>query len=379
MRFSPERVDIRGAVTPPYDVGDEDEWRRLLKRPVTAAKLLAPTGGDRKYSQARDWLERWLSDGTLTVDPKPSLYLYRQRFHHKGRERERWGVICLVELREYGDGIFPHEHTHEEPIEDRLKLLRACKAHFGPVFMLYRDPEGALLPKPEGRPLYDFEAPGRTKNTVWRIASPEAIEAFCQGLKKKELLIADGHHRYEASLRLRREGGPNYVLAYLVRAEDSGLLILPLHRIIKGNSPRLAQILKALERAGFNLERSMFEDVPRGCLGLKAGTASFLLRIPSTERLKRYLDGEPEPLKPLEITVLHKAVLEGLLGDPEVEYEPDEKRAQTAASRGRPVFFLPPVSVDDIERVAKAGLRMHPKTTYFHPKPLSGLIMWKFE
>lgn len=381
MRFSWERVEVVEVVTPPYDVGDEKEWRRLYKKPVTVAKLLVPIGDESKYKRAKFWLERWLLEGTLTMDGKPSLYLYRQEFEHKGRRLERWGVLCLVELRSsYEEGIFPHEQTYPGPIEDRLRLIRACRAHFEPVFMLYHDPEGELLPRPDGQPLYDFATGDGMRHTVWRVSDPEVVASFCQGMSERTFLIADGHHRYEAALRLKHGGdGPGFVLSYLVRAEDPGLVILPLHRIVKGGNLPLLEVLSALERAGFKPEKAEFRDVPKGHLGLKVGEESFLVRIPEVGRLGAFLEGEPEPLKTLEVTALHKAVLGGLLGGPEeVDYEPLEERTRKAASEGNTVFFLPPVSVEEIERAAQAGLKMHPKTTYFHPKPLSGLVMWKF-
>ncbi len=382
LRFS-NSVDVSRAVTPPYDVGSDEEWRRLLsERTVTTAKLIVPLGGEGKYEEARRCLEKWLSDGTLVVDPVPSLYLYRQTFEVRGEGRERWGVFCLLRLHSYEEGVvLPHEQTYERPILDRLQLLRTCKAHFGPVFGLYHDPDGSSLPllRSRGDLVWHFSTADGVEHTLWRVSDFEAVDRFCQTLKGKHILIADGHHRYEAALRFRKEGGPNFVLAYLVRAEDPGLVIFPLHRLLATDALSLDEVRRRLGEVGFKIRPAQFGDVPRGHLGLCCGPHSFLLRLPPLSALERFLVGEPEPLKSLEITILHRVVLEGLLGDPPVEYEWDEAKVREAVREGALAFFLPPPSVKDIERAALAGFRMHPKTTYFYPKPLSGLVMWRAE
>ncbi|HHX63892.1 MAG TPA: DUF1015 domain-containing protein, partial [Chloroflexi bacterium] len=234
--------------SPPYDVIDPEQRRRYLEGDAhnIVAIDLAPGAGDANwYAEAADTMARWLEEGVLAHDESPAFYGYRQHFSLGGREQVRTGYIGRVRLQEWGQGIHRHELTRVGPRADRLRLMQALHANTSPVFGMYRDPQGDIARhlEPPATTAVDVVDEDGVRHIFWPIVDPQTIAALSAAMADRDIVIADGHHRYETAMAYRAgrraaEDDPvepqpyDYVLMYLTAAEDPGLCILPTHRVI---------------------------------------------------------------------------------------------------------------------------------------------------
>src|SRR5689334_21122745 len=217
LRYDPARVPVPSVVTQPYDkITPAMQERYYRAHPANLVRIIlgkTESGDDATrnvYSRAAAYLHDWREKGFLRRDADPSVYLYTQRFMPPGAaaEQERRGFIALGRIYEYAEGVvFRHEQTHAKPKADRLNLLRATRAHFGQLFMLYSDPGGEIegLLVPQGDPDLDTQDEYGVSHRLWRIADARVIEAVREKMHDKNLVIADGHHRYETALNYRNE------------------------------------------------------------------------------------------------------------------------------------------------------------------------------
>lgn len=400
-----------GVYAPPYDVIDETERKEYLERdPHNVVQLtLKPGSGDENwYQEAANRLQNLLKEGILARDDTPSLYGYRQCFTlGDGEKHVRTGFMGRVRLREWGTGIYPHEHTRSEPLKDRLRLMRATRMNMSPIFGMYRDPQKEISPllEPPQTPLLDFSE-GEERHIFWRIRESRAIDALTQGLKKRDIVIADGHHRYETALTYRDErhtqkgtsGGPkpyDYVLMYLTAVEDEGLCILPAHRVVKGSYLAWEELKGRLQKDFFLTSlppKASLSDIistyPKDTTVIGAcikGVGKWLLKLRSQKRIYKSLEKNiPEEIATLDVSVLQNLVLQPHLGisrqilttTERVTYTTSESRACEAVQEGEAdaAFILRPPSVQRVWDVAHAGLSMPQKSTYFYPKLLTGLV-----
>jgi uncharacterized protein (DUF1015 family) len=399
---------------PPYDVIDARQQRRLLERnPFNVVRLILgqdPTDAE-WHAAAAATLRRWTNEGVLQRDPAPAFYGYRQTFAlPDGSQRVRAGLLGRVCLREWGDGIHRHERTRVGPRADRLRLMRAARANLSPVFGLYPDPHAELVAwlEPPAALLIDYVDDEGVRQQFWRIADPEAIQAISQGMAQREVVIADGHHRYETALAYRAErraaeGDPrdpqpyDYVLMYLCAAESSGLCILPTHRVITQRVAIDAARLFSALSADFEIVRlESPELLTETLLGQQNGMPVFGLCLPDvgawTLRLRdlssaRRAAGATAPVEvaDLDVSVLQNSILTPHLGitpdlvatDERVAYTIDAQEACTQVAQGQAsaVFVLNPTTVAQVFRAARAGVTMPQKSTYFYPKLLTGLVL----
>jgi uncharacterized protein (DUF1015 family) len=370
------------------------------------------------YTRAAEYLHDWRSSGILKQDPEHGIYAYSQTFTVPGTRElaERRGLIALGRLHDYADGVvFRHEQTLAKPRADRLNLLRATRAHFGQIFMLYSDPKdeiGALLKKrteedPDTSLLDEYE----TLHRLWRIHDAALIQAVQQRMRDKKLLIADGHHRYETALAYRNErraesGGadPNapyeFVMMTLVPMESRGLVILPTHRIVHG-LPTFDRE-RMLEAAGqfFEIDRIDLRTESRSATTLlgqagENGTAfvavtrqgPYLMRA-KKNAVQDALGQVPSLQRDLDVVQLHRIMLERVLGISEeavrnqenVRYERDAFEAISWVRQGANVAFLMnPAKIDQVRDIAFGGEVLPQKSTDFYPKLLSGLAIYALE
>ena len=216
FRYDPSIVDIEDVVAPPYDViGDEDREMLHQRHPNNIAKLIKSsdlpddTPDDNKYTRAGKYLEDWIAEGVLRRDEKPSIYVYEQQYQYSGdKPRIRRGFIALARLEEQDSGvILGHEHTLMKPKQDRLSLMRQCRANLSPIFSLFSQREGGidsiLVEIAFTPPAYDFMDDAMTRNRLWVVDDPQIIDSLCSQLEDHSIIIADGHHRYETSLIYR--------------------------------------------------------------------------------------------------------------------------------------------------------------------------------
>jgi uncharacterized protein (DUF1015 family) len=390
-------------VAPPYDVIDATQRAELAARsPLNVVEIDLPQGGSDPYARAAELLEQWRADGAVVQDHEPALWALTQTFTGPdGRTRTRHGFFCKVRLTDYGPGLVrPHERTHPAAKEDRLRLMRATRANLSPIFSLYADEAGdawsALEPFTSAAPWGEVTDDEGTTHRLWRVADQAAVARAQEALAGVELLIADGHHRYETARtyadEIGGEGEHRYVLMCLVSMSDPGLAIFPTHRLVGGlDTERRSRLDEALEREFDLAEVTVDRLVPEGSNGdlptfglLKSGGGALQARLSSPEIADRALAGHSDSYRRLDTAVLEKLLLEDALGLSEDDishqrglgYARDLDQAQAALSSGEYdlAFLLRPTPVEQVQAIAAAGETMPPKSTYFYPKLLSGLL-----
>jgi uncharacterized protein (DUF1015 family) len=390
--------------SPPYDVIDANLRKELASRsPYNVVEIDLPEGENR-YERAAETLNRWKREEILVQDSEPALWALTQTYRMPdGTERIRNGFFCKVRISDYGPGLIrPHERTHPAAKEDRLQLMRATKANLSPIFALYpaarQSGWSALEPVVQTPPWGEVTDEEETTHRIWRVADEAVIERVRQALADKELLIADGHHRYETARtyanEIGGEGEHRYVLMCLVSLSDPGLTILPTHRMVGGiDSERRGRLEQLLEREfraqPVGLDSLMPEPAQNGDLPVYgffdgADTRSLRLELASAEPAEAALADHSETYRRLDTAVLEKLVLEGALGMSEDDishqrglgYARDLDEVMTGVRSGEYeiAFLLRPTPVEQVKGVAEAGETMPPKSTYFYPKILTGLL-----
>jgi uncharacterized protein (DUF1015 family) len=402
VHYDLDRVGPLGVLAaPPYDVIDEAQRAQLVAgSPYNVVEIDLPTGAD-PYAHAAQLYREWLSAGVLVRDREPALWALEQRYQGPdGETRTRRGFLARVRVEDYGPGrIRPHERTHPGPREDRLRLTRATHANLSPIFSLYSDPSGAALGALEAtrppEPWGEFTDSDGTLHRLWRCAEPAAIEAVTRTLEQAELLIADGHHRYETSRvyaeEIGGEGDHRYVLMCLVALEDPGLTVFPTHRLVRGlDANRRAALEAAIERDFIATPVARAELAPppgEGALtlGFADGTRTLRLQLRDQAIADRALADQPPAYRRLDTGVLEALLLKGALdlSDDDIShlhdfgYAPDVDQALAAVDSGAydAAFLLRPTPIAQVRDIAAAGVNMPPKSTYFFPKVPTGLVI----
>jgi uncharacterized protein (DUF1015 family) len=425
LRYDPDQVKLEDVLTQPYDKITPEMQSKYYERSAhNLVRIILGKAGETDtdafnvYTRAAEYLHDWRSSGILKQDPEPGIYAYSQTFTVPGTRElaERRGLIALGRLHDYADGVvFRHEQTLAKPRADRLNLLRATRAHFGQIFMLYSDPqdeiEALLKKKAEDDPDTSLLDEYETLHRVWRIHDPALIQAVQQRMRDKKLLIADGHHRYETALAYRNErraesGSSNpdapyeFVMMTLIPMESRGLVILPTHRIVHG-LPTFDRE-RMLEAAGqfFDIDRIDLRTESRSATTLlgqagENGTAfvavtrqgPYLMRA-KKNAVQDALGQVPSLQRELDVVQLHRIMLERVLGISEeavrnqenVRYERDAFEAISWVRQGANVAFLMnPAKIDQVRDIAFGGEVLPQKSTDFYPKLLSGLAIYALE
>lgn len=401
IRYDASRVgSLSKVVTPPYDVISPEEQKGFYKRhPYNFIRVVyrmdqkGDSSGRRKYAGARGTLTEWLRKGVLKEDPEPGVYPYLQEYTLGGRKRRRWGVVALVRLD--SPRIYPHEETRPKPKLDRLRLLEAVRGSLSPIFGLVPDPNGQyrrLVTSVKGqRPLASAVQDG-VRHKVWRVTSRDWIADLKGLLESRDLVIADGHHRFEAAL-LYRNGrrakdpeyqprvGYNYAMFYLAvaGAEEPGLL--PTHRVLSGLDREKAKDL--VRRVS-----SRWTTHPFGTLEKVNGRLRALRRkgrigvgLYAGNGTGYVVEMGRSPRHRMDVEWLHGEILPAVLpGGFELSFtqEPKEALRRVRQGKAQAVFLMQPPDFQEVLRRARAASRMPGKTTYFHPKPLAGLVEYRF-
>mgnify|MGYP001092158881 CR=1 FL=1 len=407
LHYDLARVGSLDAVcSPPYDVIDDEHRARLAARsPFNVVEIDLPRadGGDDPYLHAQTTLDAWRQQGILVRDREPALWALTQEFTGPdGNAYTRRGFFARVRVEDYGPGrIRPHERTHPGPKEDRLRLTRATRANLSPIFSLFSDPGGdawgALEPAPRAQePFGALTDEDGTRHTLWRVGDAGAIAAVERALAPSELLIADGHHRYETARvyaeEVGGEGEHRWVLMFLCALEDPGLAVFPTHRLLTDLDADKQERLAEALREHFEIteiEPERLEPAPDEegvCLGYmdRHFRRAFRLRLKDQAIADRALPGRSDAYRRLDTAVLEALVLRGALGM--TDHDIDEKRgldyskdfadALDAVRSGRcdAAFFMRATPVEQVREVAAAGETMPPKSTYFFPKIPTGLV-----
>jgi uncharacterized protein (DUF1015 family) len=443
LRYDPKRVALTEVVTQPYDkITPEMQERYYRASPHNLVRIILGKQESRDnpqrnvYSRAAASFQDWRRQGVFLQDAQPSLYLYTQRFMAPGSriEYERRGVIGLGRLEDYTAGVvFRHEQTLAKPKADRLELLRATRAHFGQLFMLYSDPAGELdnLLSRSDAPDIEVRDEYGVQHRVWRISEPSLVGLIRGKMKDKNLIIADGHHRYETALAYRDERRAaasgsartvprersltepmlrdmksedvpyEMVMMTFINMEGPGLVVLPTHRVVHGLASFSSVGLRAGLHAYFTVEEvdptieasqatEMLREAGHIGTALLAVTADAALLLHSPKAAGSQLfTGLSARQQALDVVQLHKCVLEGVLGLSEeairnqqnLTYKRDAAEAllQVRSGGANAAFLMNPVRIEQVRDIAFAGEVLPQKSTDFYPKLLSGLTIYALE
>ncbi|UCF20518.1 MAG: DUF1015 domain-containing protein [Gemmatimonadota bacterium] len=408
LRFQASRVGDLGSVwAPPYDVIDSQSARELRAgSPYNIVRITNPEGeGAERYLGAARLLRSWIAEGALARDPSPAFYVHRHNFNVKGDAHSRLGLWTLLRLAGFDERVvLPHEQTMKGPKEDRLALMRACRAHLSPIFFICSDADGQistlLRSLTAKEPVERTGFPPGEQHEIWQVVEPGDQEELAALLSGQTFLIADGHHRYETALAYRDELSAawtsrekstiDYVLAYVVAENDPGLLLLPTHRTIAGEPLNwAAAALKASAR--FDIVRLDEESLDRARRELEseAGRPAFVLmaREQGGGWLMRLRGAGAGAVDTVSSVAFHVAFLSdcaGLSSADQLErisYVKDPEAALQAVRSGaaQAAALLAPPEVGQVRAAVISGERLPPKTTYFWPKVPTGIAMHAIE
>ncbi|MFC1822602.1 DUF1015 domain-containing protein [Thermodesulfobacteriota bacterium] len=425
--------DISLLMAPPYDIISEEEqdefYRthpRNIVRLILGKKKRGDSDWDNRYTRAVDYLARWETEDVLVRSKTPCMYMTSLTYKPEdgGAPRVRWGLIVLVRIEDEDSGIvLPHEKTFSAHKDDRLQLMRACRAQLSQIFALYEDPENKVFnyfkPYTSSDPLISFDFKDGTHHQMWAIRDESVFKKVAQAMREKSIFIADGHHRYETSRNFRnimrtrygtRPSGRSYeyVMMYLSNLDDKGLTILPSHRLIKKYPDfQLELFLEKLKRrfeittlsfTGSNQAadsqefRHKLEEKGRlnSAIGfhLQGHPNSYLLTLKPGAREEMGANLHPA-LKELDVLVLSRLILQDTCGfttedmddESQFHYESDFMKAIARVESGdyKIAFLLNPTKIDHVKEVASRALIMPRKSTYFYPKVLTGLVFNKID
>ncbi|MEN2985894.1 MAG: DUF1015 domain-containing protein [Thermodesulfovibrionaceae bacterium] len=393
--YNPKKVNCSDVMSPPYDI-ISDELKRILyeKSPYNIVRIDCGENSPNlnKYELARKYLSKWLSEDVLIQDETENLYGYEIDYSYKNKKNVLRGLVCIVKLEELGKGIYPHEQTYSKPKVDRLSLMKYCMANTSLIFSLYRSKERIT-----SKILEELKEPfivatdlDSNIHKLYKISDKKIIDEIVRELKDKPIFIADGHHRYEVALEFRekmnilypncKDAPWNYVLMFLTNIEDNGYLILPTHRLlitplrVEEEIKKNQDMFSLIEFNGSDIEESLENRGPKH-IGLYLKENKWFILYYKGKPPKHL----PDELGKLDVILVEEIILK-LFPKKEVCYETDIEKSIKFVKEGKcdAVFILRSTKVEEIERVALKGLRMPPKSTYFYPKLLTGMIINSF-
>jgi len=405
IKYSPLAGNLEDLVTQPYDkISPEMQKNYYAKSEYNYCRLILPIEENR-YEIAKERLERWLAQRILAKEDKPGIYVYYQDFEVLGRQYQRKGMICAVKLHPFSEGIvLPHEKTHAGPKIDRLNMLRATLKNLEPGFMLYPDDDNRTVKIFEKyarqKPLIEVTDEYGVRNRLWKVEDTADIKAIQEALRDKQVVIADGHHRYETAVAFRDElrakmnwsedDAFNFRMTLLVPVNDPGLVILPGHRILLQKQLMAEHIEKIREYFDVSeIKRHEVEDFlaqnrERICFVAYDGARYLGMVLRSMEKVDKFFKPDySEDYKKLDVVVLRDVIFEGIMDardlkiDVDIDYSRwiDEAIDKVNCGKGKVAFFVNATRPEQVLQIAKNRERMPEKSTDFYPKMLSGLTM----
>ena len=385
VRYAAADGRLDDVLAPPYDVITADDRRRLVERSdynAVRIELPAEEDGRSRYLVAASLWQAWQDEKVLVTDDAPAFYVYRLGYHDEtGRPRQTTGVLGALHLSTLDEGeVLPHEHTTPKARADRLDLLRATQANLSPVWLLSTSAGLTELCELDSPPDARGTDEDGVHHRLWRVTQPGLVDAIAASVASAPAIIADGHHRYETALAYRDErraaadgapGAYDAVLAWVVEAREDQLTVAPTHRLVSG-LPDGYDLLEALA-AFFDVEPTgpVGPDLPARMadaqsLALVTGAGVWLLRpTVATEAASEHaldssrLDVALASLPPHSLAYQHGV---------------DDTVAEVAAGRAQGGVLLRPATVTQIAEVGRGAARMPPKTTFFTPKPRTGMV-----
>lgn len=423
LRYNQDVIaDVSDVVTPPYDVISPQEQERYYQvhpnniiRLDMGKDLSGDTENENKYTRAAETFNTWKKNGVLKQEDAPAIYVYEQEFFVENQWFVRRGFLSQVKLEPFDKGsIYPHEQTLPGPKADRLKLTQACQANLSSIFALFPDENNTvdtyLTALTATKPATSFVDDTGVKNRLWVIKEKKNVDTLVTLMKEKPLFIADGHHRYETSLvykeQMRKENSMlkddmpfDYVMMVCVSMSNPGLKILPAHRLLRNIEERCFERIVPTLKESFHVE-----PLAKGCkvedfmskLNGEVGGNAFVMYVGKTDTYYKlrlinqktldavFTNTHPE-WKSLDAGILHGLIINKILGITSndvslknyVKYVKEETEAVSLVSSGeyQLAFFLRPTRIEQVKEIAEARKVMPPKSTYFYPKLITGIVI----
>ncbi len=427
LHYNPELYpDPTVVIAPPYDSSSAQEREALIQKSEhSIVRLLHGVEGandtetESRYKRAAGLAEQWIKDGVLVQDDENAIYIYEQAYDIKNHRYVQRGLIALCALEDYENKVvLPHDKTSEEPILDRLTMISTLQLTVGQIHCLFTDPEKLIHTKVKSAmretPVVEFTHESGIHQKIWKVTDTDFITQVCTFFAEKKLFIADGHHRYEASLLYRDrqkmqnpnwtpEDTSNYVLMVLTALDDPGVSLLPTHRIVC-NTPMDEASMISFLKDDFQIEKVIVDRFAKELADAIShdlettydskifalyfgGDYYYRLRPLNPHALDALLPDASEAYRNLEVTVLQKLLLEkhfsiaqSDMENPQViQYTLDACTAieTVQADEKACCILLKSTKVRQIKEIAMAGEIMPPHSTHFYPKPFSGLLIYK--
>lgn len=416
--------DAGDCVAPPYDVISAEQQEQLyaknehnIVRIIRGKTHVSDIDGDNQYTRAGGYLNDWISNGALKQDSAEAIYGYVQDYDLGGTHLQRVTFIALARLEDFGEIVKPHEQTLNKPMQDRLNLTRATSAQFGLVFMLYNDEHGIadeiIERAAAAEALIDFTDEQGVRHRLFAISGGDQRNAIVQMMREKSVIIADGHHRYTTGLTYSRDNSnpaAKYQMLAFTNMSHEGLIVLATHRLVANLDGFDMDKLIADLGKDFKVTAAAFGDVEskadaktnmlakmkaemandRSAFVIYGGDGAFYLAVlKDAGAMDSAVPERSEAYRSLDVAVLHKLILEGLLGIDEerqangenLEYVKDtpnaidDSIARVDAGEKQAAFFMNPIRMSQLIGVTDAGERMPQKSTYFYPKMFTGLTI----
>lgn len=410
IHYSKKAGDLSKLVAQPYDKINEEMQKRYYEQSEYNYCRLTLPKEENRYEVARKRIEQWLKEGILEKDPEPAIYVYYQEFELYGKKYTRKGFIGALRLHPFEENIvLPHEKTHKGPKIDRLNMLQATKHTLEPGFILYSDPKKKTIEIfdeiAKTEPMFEVVDDMGVLNKVWKLTDPEKIKIIQEVFEDQQLVIADGHHRYETACTYRdmrrEEAGEwdeddafNFRMTYLVPVEDEGLVVLATHRLlakVKVEPQTMEELKKYFEVQEIKKEEitKFLEDNrdKHAFVIYQDGKAHGLI-LKDEKAVDEFVDpNASEDYKKLDVVILRDMIFNGIMKlgelhiDEDIFYERWSDKAIERVDKGeaKVAFLLNPTKPEQVLKVAKHHERMPQKSTDFYPKMISGLTMLSLE
>ena len=407
ITYTAKAGNTENLITQPYDKIDAKMQKAYYAlSPYNYCRLILPIE-ENKYDVAKERIEQWLSDGIMTKESQPAIFVSRQDFSLNGKKHSRLGIIAAVRLYHYGENmIFPHEDTYNAPRADRLNMLRIVQKDLEPVFLMYQDFEGKtvnfLTELSKTEPFLELIDSFDVKHTIWKITEPKKISQLQEMLDSKEMVITDGHHRYESAVAYRDEmrkkvewaanSAFNYYMCYVVPVQQEGLIVLPTHRLLK-NYQLTPQVLEELGRffdicdiePNVNsIEAFLASHVGEHAFCVYDGKNACGLTLKHDQTVYEYFNNNVSKSTELfDVVILRDIVFKQVLKtgklniDETILYERWTKDAVEKINNGEAsiAFLVNPIPAKTVTEVALKHQVLPEKSTDFYPKLVSGIVL----
>jgi uncharacterized protein (DUF1015 family) len=405
--YTEKAGDPKNLITQPYDKIDPALQRKYYEKSAyNYCRLILPTENNR-YETAQQRIQKWLSEGILSKDEAPAVFVSRQEFKLSGKTCTRTGLIAAMRLYSYGENtVFPHEVTYKEPKTDRLNMLRAVQKDLEPVFLIYSDPENVTVDFfaeiTKTKPAIEVEDAFGVKHAIWRVTDPKRLELLRKAMENKKLVITDGHHRYESAIAYRDErrknekwtedSAFNFHMCYMVPVQDEGLVVLPTHRLLI-ECELTKEILQALN-SYFTvseidvtveaLESFLKNHITEHSFVIYDGSKAYGLFLKDEYAASELVNSScPKEACLLDVVILRDVVFKHIMRVGELRMDENILYAESTrtalekvdAGQAKLAFLVNSINPETVWQVAQKNWRLPEKSTDFYPKPVSGIMM----